>query len=174
MEKPLNNATGLTKNGLTLSWKLGQGAKSYEVHLALDDQFNNLVAMYSPTGNGISFLPLQNNTKYYWRVRGIRNNDKGPWSDIWNFSTEKTDGISTTQTYWLHTYPNPVNRFLYIEGIQIDQICVYDLGGREVAKHRLQSTNNSKIDLSILPNGIYTIKVYTGETVIARKISVFH
>ena len=72
-----------------LTWQGETEAESYDVQLATDSQFNAMVldktgltpATFTPDD------PLDYNTTYYWRVRGVNQAGDGEWSEIWIFTT---------------------------------------------------------------------------------------
>jgi YD repeat-containing protein len=100
--KPLNGA--LIKAGVNkvkMTWKLptGQKAKNiknYEVQLATDAAFTNIVATKSPKVTNWTYTGLLPATQYYWRVRAIfKSGVIGDWSsdnELTSFSTQLTKG----------------------------------------------------------------------------------
>ncbi|MEX0720334.1 MAG: T9SS type A sorting domain-containing protein [Balneolaceae bacterium] len=85
---PPNNATGVSINP-GFEWEVMEEADSYNFQLATDAGFNDLVTEESgleSTTTGLEEV-LENNTQYYWRVRGVNSGGEGDWSDVWNFTT---------------------------------------------------------------------------------------
>jgi len=84
---------------LKMSWQLpvSQKAKNinhYEVQLAADASYTNIVATKSLKGTSWTYSGLLPNTQYYWRVRAILNNGViGDWS-----SDNQTTSFSTLKT----------------------------------------------------------------------------
>ena len=77
-------------------------------------------------------------------------------------------GITEIQENKLKIYPNPAMDNLYVEQtLQTDQyytLTIYDFMGREVLFLKDQETNlkeSAPLDISLLPSGMYTVKVYT-------------
>ncbi|MCL2413448.1 MAG: T9SS type A sorting domain-containing protein, partial [Bacteroidales bacterium] len=68
-------------------------------------------------------------------------------------------------------FPNPVTDRLYIQSpdMPIDRVEVYDLRGRRVMEQRFDS-NNISLDMSNLNEGIFILRIYTGEHVITQRI----
>lgn len=88
---PENGATGLSPASVSLFWGNAEGASSYEVELALADDFSNVV--FSKTGlnePGSVAENLDASTTYFWRVRGENTAGAGAWSDVFSFSTAAT------------------------------------------------------------------------------------
>jgi hypothetical protein len=87
LASPANGATGQPTT-LLLAWHPAQGAESYQVQLALEQNFLNIVGEDSglvDTARQIN--GLLNNTTYYWHVRGSNVAGSGDWSETWNFTT---------------------------------------------------------------------------------------
>ncbi|MES2681248.1 MAG: T9SS type A sorting domain-containing protein [Bacteroidota bacterium] len=68
-------------------------------------------------------------------------------------------------------YPNPTTGFfnLAAKGTEIKSVDVFDVTGRAVFSDSIKN-NTAEINISLLPNGIYSVKVTTGETVKYLKI----
>jgi PKD repeat protein len=64
-------------------------------------------------------------------------------------------GASTLSNDYLTVSPNPTTGVIYINGTTKGSFALYSTAGQEVLKHEVIS-ENSKIDLSNLPKGIYT------------------
>lgn len=86
---PANNSVNLPVS-VNLSWSDSFGAAIYEVVLAYDSQFNNVVIDTNILSTSATINNLKNNTTYYWRVSAWDSSGASPWSDTWNFSTIQT------------------------------------------------------------------------------------
>ncbi|MBA7691431.1 hypothetical protein ES703_99975 [subsurface metagenome] len=79
-----------------LVWEKMSGASSYQYQIAIDEDFNTVVASGFTAGQ-IAPLALSPNTTYYWQVRvAAAENDTTtavgaplftPWSETWKFKT---------------------------------------------------------------------------------------
>jgi transposase-like protein len=73
---------------LIVSWNPLSGAATYHLQVATNSSFttrsvdDSLIATTSDT-----IGPLQNNTIYYWRLRGRNTGGWGNWSSLWSFQT---------------------------------------------------------------------------------------
>ncbi len=80
-------------------------------------------------------------------------------------------GINEAENVSLSIYPNPTNNNIWIEqgGIGKIQISLYDNLGRTVL---IKNSNEirTKLDLEYLPQGVYIIKIFTGDKTIIKKI----
>ncbi|MDD5362592.1 MAG: T9SS type A sorting domain-containing protein [Ignavibacteria bacterium] len=83
---PANGSNILTTTP-TLDWNDVSGAVSYEVQIATDVNFVNLIVNIG-TVNSQYITPsgtLAGNMTYYWRARAENSTGTGPWSSVWNF-----------------------------------------------------------------------------------------
>lgn len=78
-----------------------------------------------------------------------------------------TTGIVTINEQSVIIYPNPANSVLYLKGVENVNVTIFDISGREVLN---QLNVNKQVDISTLPNGIYTVKIENGNENITRKL----
>lgn len=75
---------------LTFKWETALRAERYQIQIAKDSGFVDLVQNLDTLITESYFFDLpENETKYYWRVRAINSTDNSPWSDVWSFTTIK-------------------------------------------------------------------------------------
>ncbi|MEO0790722.1 MAG: T9SS type A sorting domain-containing protein, partial [Bacteroidota bacterium] len=75
----------------------------------------------------------------------------------------------------LLTYPNPTANRLNIHlngGREFSELLVTDLHGRAIIAQEGLQTNHFVLDLSTVPNGIYSLRLTTDEGVVTRKLEV--
>ena len=73
---------------MTLVWNAASGATSYDLQLATDADFTNLVvdqAGLTTTSHAVS--GLDHATQHYWRVRAANVGGESPWSSAFDFTT---------------------------------------------------------------------------------------
>lgn len=85
-----------------------------------------------------------------------------------NVGIPKTD-INET----VHLFPIPAKDkvYLFVENNQAYEICFVDVLGRNVLEQKINS-GNAAIDVSKLPNGVYTAKVLTDKGVVHRTLQI--
>jgi len=88
---PVNGATSMPINGLTLTWTAGVGAVSHDVYFGTASSGGEFQVNQTAT----TFIPpvLTPNTTYYWRIDekdGIGGTTTG---DVWNFTTGDPVGL---------------------------------------------------------------------------------
>lgn len=71
-----------------LNWNYARYAAFYEVQVALDSQFIEIIVdSIGLTGSDLGITGLEFETLYYWRVRSINPTGQSEWSDTWSFTT---------------------------------------------------------------------------------------
>ncbi len=70
-----------------LVWNSAARADRYEVVVASDSTFKSIVADSALADTSFTAAPLENNVRYYWRVRGINSAGSGAWSAVFEFET---------------------------------------------------------------------------------------
>ena len=97
LSSPANNAT-LASLSQILEWNSATGASIYDLQLATDNAFTNIIA--NPTGlSNTSYATglLTSNTTYYWRVRSNSCAISG-YSSVFSFSLASACGQSFTDS----------------------------------------------------------------------------
>ena len=71
-----------------LEWSSVDGAEGYQLQVATDDNFNNVVIDLSSLNDVSTMVTLPSEDIYYWRVRATAGSENGPWSAEWEFTVE--------------------------------------------------------------------------------------
>lgn len=89
--------------GITVSiipqftWFADQPETTYEIQIASDPDFLNLVASAQElVSNSFAQANLEKLTEYFWRVRAENSCGKGEWSDVFSFTTADIQCVPTT------------------------------------------------------------------------------
>ncbi len=71
----------------------------------------------------------------------------------------------------LNIYPNPASNVLHIESAPNAEISIIDLRGKVIKQYfgKLNNQNKTEIDVSDLPQGVYTIKILADDKVLMSK-----
>jgi hypothetical protein len=170
--KPNNYKTDVVyKNGIKFDWEYNseQGIK-YNLQVAKTSDFSNPLADLNLTYYSTTLTGFENLTKYYWRVRYIRSNgQKGPWSQIFNFTTEdQTIGVVDDLESKLEVYPNPVKDYLIVDSEISGFYTISDLNGKVIEENTIQ-TGINEIYVESLPVGTYIFKLTTDRGVLIKK-----
>jgi photosystem II stability/assembly factor-like uncharacterized protein len=84
---PINNSINNPVN-LTFAWKKNPVATGYNLVLASDSLFTNIIVNDTTITDTTKYISgLSNNTKYYWKVRGKIANGWGSYCNFWTFTT---------------------------------------------------------------------------------------
>ena len=84
---PGNNATNLQPT-VTLKWNKVGEADKYNLQVAKDNAFTNLVYNNSEVTDTTKRLTLDYDTQYFWRVRYISNSGTSSFSNKYSFTTK--------------------------------------------------------------------------------------
>ncbi|MGB0385397.1 MAG: choice-of-anchor B family protein [Ardenticatenaceae bacterium] len=90
LSQPAGGATAVSPQP-TFEWNAASGALSYDIEIATDSGFSNVV--YSATVNSTSHTPTSSLgflTTYYWRVRAANGCGNGSYSSAFSFTTSDT------------------------------------------------------------------------------------
>lgn len=158
------NGSGDAQLTQNLSWQAVNNVNGYEIQLASDANFNNIVAEennYTST----TFLPgvvLDQGTTYYWRVRGNNACGTGDWSATSSFTTLDNDfqGCITLNAIDLPInidaadsgeYPSTINFPFGSDTEVVEKIRVTDIKGNhswigDLSMH-LESPKGTKVTL---------------------------
>ena len=88
LTSPANQSNYNSLNPL-VTWESVPNAEFYEIEIASDAQYKNivfnqnLISNTSTTPSGLNY-----NTKYYWHVRSSKSTYTSDWSDTWSFTTK--------------------------------------------------------------------------------------
>jgi hypothetical protein len=181
---PKNNAENLPREQ-TLSWSEVPNAYGYEVQVATSETFDEASIVEGRRQNWEPVLYIYNldyDTKYFWRARGWSEAADGPWSDIFNFTTEidvsVNDGIFSG--FDAKITPNPVseNAELLIQMPQSGKLKaeIFDISGNysDIIIDRFVEKGMHKFtfDAGNYSSGTYLIKITNDEKVISGKFII--
>lgn len=155
---PVNNAAGVSLTPF-MDWSDVSGATTYRLQVATNNTFANIV--YNNTGITTSEFTLPSgyligSTQYFWRVAAINSGGQGPYSAVFNFTTQ--------QTFFL-------NLKVYLEGFfngtsQVkDSMKVYlrnattPFALKDSSNAIVDSTGNTSLSFAKATNGSYYIVV---------------
>ncbi len=84
---PTNGATDVAL-APTLTWNEDSNANSYDVEVATDSGFTNVVSSATVTTNAYTLATLSETTTYYWRVKPKNDCGEGSFSSTFSFTTQ--------------------------------------------------------------------------------------
>jgi hypothetical protein len=173
----------MISGNVSLKWKESRYADYYYLQVSKDPAISLVIKNDSTRmDTACTMSGLENNTKYYWRVRGKNTAGYGLWSDIGNFTTTLVgidnrrsilEGFSLSQNY-----PNPFNSATSITysipATCLVQLKVFDLSGREVAnlvsKEQYRGVYEVIFKPVRVPDGIFFYELNAGGFVYTKKM----
>lgn len=171
---------------IILRWLPLADAEQYEVEIAFDSEFTDLYDEQVLTGRTLNLVELAEGETYYWRVRAANGHGTGDWSHIRTFNTGITTSVTGRNSelpdeYHLYqNYPNPFNPTTQIqynipEAGQV-KLFVYNSLGKEVAelvnKRQSRGTYSVTFDASLLPSGVYYLKLQTANIIEVKPMTL--
>jgi photosystem II stability/assembly factor-like uncharacterized protein len=185
LNSPANNTSGISLTP-QLRWNRVSGATSYRVQLSTDSNFTiTLVNDSTVTDSLYTVLSgvLQNNVKYYWRVRAKNAVGSGLYSSVWNFTTSLT-GISHAgneipdEHKLYNNYPNPFNPSTRIKfdlpKHSFVKLTVFDITGRETGVLVNENLNAGSYEYEFnavnLSSGVYFYRISAGDFTNIKKM----
>ncbi|RXR35340.1 T9SS sorting signal type C domain-containing protein [Flavobacterium piscinae] len=84
---PLDLATGVSNNSVTIEWVADPSATNYDFELASDVDFTTVLVSQNVTTNQYTATNLDQNTNYFWRVLPKNNGCQGEMSAVFRFTT---------------------------------------------------------------------------------------
>lgn len=80
------NGSQSTSLPIDLQWQSVTGASSYNVQVATDALFNNIIININVSTTNYSTSVFSTDTTYYWRVQAVSGSSTSSWSSTWSFS----------------------------------------------------------------------------------------
>jgi hypothetical protein len=172
---PKDDRTNLGTDDILLQWDTLKYMDTYHIQLSKDSIVNGQRAGQAQQGvayivdtivSSLDFVlpPLEKNTKYYWRVCGVNTEGESRWSDVWSFTTGTSTDVKQerAKNTSLACYPNPATNELTIVTDEPTLLLLYDVTGK-IIKSEHATSNQTKWDVSLLPNGTYILGTSSGE-----------
>ncbi len=167
---PADGSIGIDYNAVDLEWSSIPQATTYQYQYSIDNSFSSNVFNGTTTYLTKTINNLNQNTSYYWRVRGQNSSGYSPWSDIWEFTTDNTTDISEVlEINCIQVFPNPVFNILTITGDDIISIKLINSNG-QLVESKTVNTIITSFNLNKLTEGIYFVEIITNNNIVYKKI----
>ena len=101
---------------------------------------------------------------------GDASYDSGIFLKAQSMKSYTITGLQGIQTNVSSVFPNPTKGQLAVKAENMQRIELIDLQGRKVQDVNISNQNETTIDLTELPKGIYFVKVITGADVAVEKV----
>jgi len=157
---PANNSTDISYASVSFSWNSTFGASEYIFEISQDNTFSTGVTTQNIAGTTNTLSGLNENTQYFWRVASTDGVTTSSWSTVWNFTTENPTLITDINKSLIKIHPNPAQNYIVIQvsKLKIMNIEVLDMTGK-VLINISDYSNQSRVDISNLQNGIYFVRI---------------
>jgi carboxyl-terminal processing protease len=136
--------------------------------------FTSLGVFY-PNGDSTQRIGIRPDTVIYPTAMGIRQKR----DEVLEKALKIADCINAVDDlqadhFAASVYPNPASRQLFIEtnasGSQL--IDLFDIHGKQVLSKTINGTTN--LDVSTLNEGVYLLRIRTGETIVNKHVVIIH
>lgn len=88
------NGAGEVSTSVILDWNSSAKTTTYQLQVSTNSSFTTTLVDESGIIQTMSNLAgLQQQTTYYWRVRGTNSAGTGNWSSVWSFTTQQSNII---------------------------------------------------------------------------------
>ena len=169
---------------LRLDWLDAAGADGYELQVARDEAFQDLV--FSDVADGSSAVfSGETGTAYWWRARAVADGEPSVWSVPFPFTTGTDPGeiVDVPMAFAVGAlFPNPAASAVRVPFTLLDdgevRANVFDATGRLVLEvesrvaYRAGVRNTLRLDVSALPPGLYLVRLAAGAESAARRVVV--
>lgn len=156
----------------------------YDLTVALDDQFNNIVLQVEQLSDTTYTTQFQNGM-YYWKVKAYSSDSTSVFSDELNFFIDSPINVQLkenqpTEFSLNQNYPNPFNPSTWISWQSPvrswQTIKVYDVLGNEVAtlvdEYKPAGYYSIEFDGSRLSSGVYFYSIRSGDYFEVKKMNL--
>lgn len=168
--------TSLTSNSFTANWVQVPSSENYEIDVATDANFEQILPNYNNillTTNSLPISNLSANTDYFYRVRVNYDNGKSGNSNTTQIKTSVASKIvpaSKKDLFEVYTEGGSI----IVENVsnperQNIKILVYDYTGNLLTE---KNTNFPKTKVKINKTGVYVVNIITEKNVFSNKIVI--
>jgi hypothetical protein len=165
-----------------LNWEIVEDAVSYEVQVAKNDQFNDILLYQTNIMSGELEVTLPDYlSSYYWKVRARYVEGLSSWSEVWTFRTkEKASSASTANlAHQFTVFPNPSDGNFVIDlapgFLQELEIFINNSEGKSVFYKNFEANaleSRVAVKMETFPFGIYTVILKSGDQTTSKAIVI--
>lgn len=166
---PVDNLDSVDYNSfIALNWTKVNDGIIYEVEVAYDPIFNDIIKTTQTPNLGYTFIePMYADTWYYWHVRTNNGGHFSEWSPARAFFTGTIDetGIAknSEDKKYIKPFPNPGNgKFMFSNLEKGMRINVTDINGKNVYD-TVVSDKDTELNLEGKAKGVYVYKIFAGD-----------
>lgn len=176
----LLNTVDITNHSASLQWTpVTNPSQQYEVQYKKHVDAVWLDVKVAAPADFLDIGSLDPNTEYDWRIQSWCDTLSGlssHFTEVVNFTTLLSIGISEPGMNEVNLYPNPANdRIIILSAFKVSKIRVLNLLGQEVRDFLVSEETTDQpiqLPLSNLPSGNYLVEITGNETRELRKLIV--
>ncbi|MCB9246902.1 MAG: T9SS type A sorting domain-containing protein [Flavobacteriales bacterium] len=168
---PKHGSTNVPTASVELLWNSAANAESYDIQVASDDKFSDIVSSANLAATGAIMRNMFSNKTYYWRVRGRSGVRTGPWSLVWNFTTGTSVGIADFDDPNWQLYPNPAESRITTVIPEEGSISIYSGDGRLLHSESVFAGKNV-VNTSGLGSGWYIFRYRSASYSLNRTVRI--
>lgn len=174
---PENNATEIHRLP-SVEWEEIRGTQKYWIQFCEDESFNCVDEHMSTTNTWQVQYLLDQDTRYFWRVRAIQGLDSTDWSPVWSFVTLKETSLEEFGLQSLKIYPNPSKGQFSIQlpamakNVEME---LFAITGKQLLKQTFISGSTEQhhdLNISELGRGVYLIRLRSEDETVTRKLII--
>lgn len=148
----------VNREQVNFQWRAMGNVTGYRIQVSTNEDFSDLLVNELITTNSYTMNALAPDTKYYWKVRTIRENETSElWSTTWWFYTDGNPIIITAERPYLgqENFDAQINTFLWtsIPNAIEYQVVFNELGTNEYVSYYF--TENEVLMSFLKPNTRY-------------------
>lgn len=177
---------GLFTNNITttkarLNWTMAPGVVQYEIWYKKVTAINWKKKFVPGTSNKLTLKNLSCNTNYVWKIRALCDTvgvDLASDFSADQFFTTAVcrEGDLTTTQFEVLISPNPAQDMITIDpnGQEFTSLTVYDLSGNKVIESKTAFSEPLSLNVQLLPNGLYVIRLSSVEGITTKQVIITH
>ena len=96
LQSPANGATGVVPANVAFSWTSSAGATGYDIQIATDSGFTNIIETTSTVTNSYTASSVNSSATLFWRVRAKNAACSGNYTAAFSFGTVYCGAFSST------------------------------------------------------------------------------
>jgi hypothetical protein len=162
---PVDNAAGIPYGG-KLQWQHNDTMNFFRIQISKSTDFNeaDIVLDLDSIRQFSHYYLLEANQSYFMRIRTYNFFNRSIWSDPISFTTGNTTNVyDILHNYGIAVFPNPASDFVQVLATGIKHYKVVDVLGNVVIQKVVDFSDEIRVDISEIPNGLYFIIVNQNE-----------
>ena len=162
---PVDNSVGIPYEG-KLAWNYIDTNNYFRIQISKNSEFNeaNIVLELDSIRKFSHDFFLEPNQSYFMRIRTYDYFNRSVWSEPISFTTGNTTNVyDILHNYGIAVFPNPASDFVQVLASGIKHYKIVDVLGNILIQKTVEFSDEVRVDLSEIPNGVYFVIVNNNE-----------